>query len=414
MLEIKELSEKQKQVMAHGAGSDTVCFAGGAIRSGKTTACTLGMALWILKNGMDHSHALIGQSVETAMRNAGFDMLDHFHALGVNAEFSRSLGSCITIPYDGKETRLWIFGADNERSSRRIQGATLKGLMVEELAILPESFWQMAWGRLSVEGAKCWATYNPEGPMHWCKQKVVDRVDKFRGHVVDFRMRDNPSLSEEILRRYDESYVGHWHARMILGQWAGATGLIFPYWTAEDKPPEGKLTLALDWASASVFAAIAIFSQGKKHNVYSELYFDARESSPRTEQEHFDSLEAWVKTFSESLRGKIIYVDPATPNTFKRLLRTSGAFVRNGDNDVLPGLITTATRLQREEITIGNCPKLKEELGGYQWDAKAADIGEDKPQKTHDHACDALRYFAHSTGKIGRLIKPTTVRSIGM
>ncbi len=34
----------------------------------------------------------------------------------------------------------------------------------------------------------------------------------------------------------------------------------------------------------------------------------------------------------------------------------------------------------------------KNELLGYIWDEKAAEHGEERPIKTNDHACDALRY----------------------
>ena len=33
------------------------------------------------------------------------------------------------------------------------------------------------------------------------------------------------------------------------------------------------------------------------------------------------------------------------------------------------------------------------EFGSYIWDAKAAEYGEDRPVKQHDHAMDAVRYF---------------------
>ena len=36
------------------------------------------------------------------------------------------------------------------------------------------------------------------------------------------------------------------------------------------------------------------------------------------------------------------------------------------------------------------------EFGSYIWDAKAAEHGEDKPVKEHDHALDAARYMAYT------------------
>ena len=39
-----------------------------------------------------------------------------------------------------------------------------------------------------------------------------------------------------------------------------------------------------------------------------------------------------------------------------------------------------------------SCKNTIREVSGYVWDEKARDHGEDKPVKTDDHACDALRY----------------------
>ena len=95
------------------------------------------------------------------------------------------------------------------------------------------------------------------------------------------------------------------------------------------------------------------------------------------------------------------WVDPATPNTFKRLLKKKGFFLRGADNDVIAGIVTTSRRLSEGNIKIHKRIKnLKVELAGYVWDKTNADKGIDKPEKKDDHGCDALRYYAHSTGKI--------------
>ena len=104
---------------------------------------------------------------------------------------------------------MWIIGANDAKARRRIQGSTLKGLVVEEMTLLPEDFFQMAWSRLSVEGAKMWASYNPEGPAHWAKRKVIDQPERYGANVVPFRLRDNPSLSDEVISRYENNFTKH-------------------------------------------------------------------------------------------------------------------------------------------------------------------------------------------------------------
>ena len=53
-----------------------------------------------------------------------------------------------------------------------------------------------------------------------------------------------------------------------------------------------------------------------------------------------------------------------------------------------------ATLLNQGAILIDkNCDNLIKEFASYIWDAKAAEKGEDKPVKEHDHALDAVRYL---------------------
>lgn len=43
-----------------------------------------------------------------------------------------------------------------------------------------------------------------------------------------------------------------------------------------------------------------------------------------------------------------------------------------------------------------SCNELFKEFASYIWDEKAAEHGEDKPIKEHDHCCDALRYYCNT------------------
>lgn len=410
-MQISDLSPKQRTVMAHAATDETTCLAAGAIRSGKTTAAMLGFALWVLQEGLDHHHALIGYSVEVVMRNVGWPILDVFEMYGSPAKLTRDLGTRIVIPFNGRTAHLWVIGAGDERALKRLQGSTLKGVFLDEAVLIPESFFNVAWGRLSVQGAKMWATYNPDNPAHWFKRKVVDRAQDFDGREHQFLMRDNPSLADEVIERYERSFTGHWKARMIDGVWAGAAGLIFADWHVIEAPlPAGRVSFSLDWGVSSVFAALAIRSRAERAEVFSELYYDAREAEPRTEGEHVEAFMAWAQeAASGPVTGATVWVDPATPASFKRLLRNRGLTVRHADNAVIPGLVTTAARLANGDVRIGECPRLIDELKSYTWDAKKSDQGEDAPVKANDHACDALRYYAHSTGKAFRLAQLTPV-----
>ena len=412
-MNISSFSDNQQRVIRHSVSNNTSCLAAGAIRSGKTIASSLGFAIWTLNEGYEHSHAIIGQSVETIMRNVGFDIIQTYNELGAPARLSKDFGTRIVVPHRGHNMTIWIIGASNILATKKIQGSTLKGLFVDEALLVPESFFMQAWGRLSVEGAKMWCTYNRENPRHWFKRNVEDRVDKFDGKVIDFAMSDNPSLSKEVLERYDASYFGHFHDRLIKGKWAGASGLIFPTYHDGVEPEDGKMVFVMDWAQSGILAALAIKEDGMRAHVKGELYHNAREEGEWTVTQARDAILAWIKTYTEPA-NTMLWMDPATNLTFKRMCRNKGLRIRNADNDVVPGIITTRNRLENRSITIGDCPKLKEEMDGYQWDDKRADKGEDVPVKEADHGCDDLRYYAHSTGKMIRYMKPTTTEEIGL
>ena len=397
-----QFSAKQHDMISFAKSRKLSCFAGGAIRSGKTTGQVFGFALWSLKCGVGFDHALISQSVESAMRNVGFPLISAFTELGIKAWYNRSLGTRIIFRYGGRDNSIWVLGASDAKSRKRIQGATLKGLLVDELTNIPEEMWHMAVSRtLTIEGAKIWASYNPESPAHWVKRKLLDNLVEEDGEIFHFMMRDNPGLSQEDIDAAERRFSGHFKKRFIEGVWCGASGLIYPTFhdAVETPGPNVKPVISIDFALASVFAALMF----KRDTVTAEYIYDARKTKTRTEQEHATAVTQWCKAnYNGSISNVTTYVDPSTPLSFKRLLRKEGFRVMNADNAVLPGIVTTAGRLENGQIVIGNCPYLKDELLSYAWDEKRADLGEDAPIKMDDHACDALRYYAHSTGKIYR------------
>ena len=410
------ISQRQREVLRHSANGATSLFAGGAVRSGKSWSITLSFALWLAQQERCDC-AIVGQSIETIMRNVGFDLIDMLEGIGVAARLDRQVGTRIIAG----EVSVWLIGANDAKARKRIQGSTLKGLVVEELTLIPRDFFWMAWSRLSVDGAKMWASYNPEGPAHWAKKEVVDKSQDFGGCVLRFYMRDNPSLSASVIARYERSFTGHFRKRLIEGEWAAASGACFPTWTTtQDEAPEGSVWhLALDWAVSGTLAALAIASKGRHAVVRHELYHEGRTDGLLNEVEVGERVAAWWRSECSSdgtinwanLPNSFAWLDPATPATFKRILRRHGFIVRASDNAVVPGIVTTASRLASGEVQVHEgCTRLAEEMSGYIWDDVAAEAGEDKPVKKADHGCDALRYWAHSTGKAYRSMRTTGVR----
>ena len=99
-----------------------------------------------------------------------------------------------------------------------MQGLTLSTLFIDEVALVTESFYVQATARLSVEGAKLWTSSNPNSPYHWFYTNVIKKLRQKNGLYVHFTMRDNPSLSQDIIDRYEMMYSGVWKKRYIDGQ----------------------------------------------------------------------------------------------------------------------------------------------------------------------------------------------------
>ena len=403
---LNTLTAPQVSVMQHATRPETLLAAGGAVRSGKTFATTIGFAAWAMHEHPTRNFIIAGVSVEAIMRNVVNDFINCLSELGFMPRLILSGGNRIIC---GKAT-FYIVGANDEKAAGRIQGMTAAGALLDEVALQPKSFFMQVMARLSVAGNKAWLTYNPENPAHWLKREVLDKLTEWRGREVRFSLEDNPSLPEEVKARYRDSFTGHFRARFIEGLWCAPSGLIFPEWktTAERPEKPTEWLVGADWGVSNTYAALLIARQrGKPDIVVEELYHDARADRVRTEAEQHEATMKWLA----GRRPRAFFLDPSTPASFKRLLRESGINARNADNDVDAGIRVTATALAKGDILIGEgCAKLRDELMGYQWDEKKANQGEDAPVKAADHACDALRYYAFTTRKIaysiGAIQKP--------
>ena len=194
---------------------------------------------------------------------------------------------------------------------KAIQGTTLRGLIVDEVVLLSQDIFNMSLSRLSEEGAKMWATYNPASPQHWFKRDVVDELDKLDCEHIHFTMDDNPSLSDEIKQRYERSFSGSLEESDIIdGEWAGpAMGASTQRGNDGDMEPTAanKPTLALDWGISNRFACLMV----KAKTVVAEYVHDSDKEGYRTEGEHRDAIVAWVAQLHGEPQGIKVWVDPS-------------------------------------------------------------------------------------------------------
>ena len=179
----------------------------GAVRSGKTTCMALSFVLWAFFRFHDGTFALCGKTITSLRRNIVESLLSLLRTLGFGVREKVSQNR-ITLSFAGRENSFYLFGGRDEASASLIQGMTLCGVLFDEVALMPRSFVEQALARCSVEGAKFWFNCNPEHPQHWFYQEWIKKAAQRNCLYLHFRMQDNPSLSEQVIRRYESLYSG--------------------------------------------------------------------------------------------------------------------------------------------------------------------------------------------------------------
>lgn len=380
-----------------------ICIADGAIRSGKTTAMIASFLQFTqerfgMKQGEGVDFILAGRSIGVLKRNVIGPTLRMLNAWGWPYEFNRS-DYVITIGVN----RYWLFGANNEKSQDVVQGMTAAAALLDEAALMPESFINQVLGRCSVDGSKVFMNCNPAGPYHFLKTDYINKADEMSVYHIHFEMDDNLTLSAEVKRRFYSMFKGVFHQRFILGLWVQAEGLIYDMFGEADIVQDSDVTpailkrcerfIACDYSTKNPCVFLDIRYDGKTALVLNEYYFDSKaERYQKTDQQYVADME----TFIGDEEPRSIVIDPSAAS-FRVALRNTRHRVRDADNSVLDGIRVTASLLALGRLKIHRrCVKTIEEMRVYAWDEKAALRGAEQPVKEHDHAPDALRYFCRT------------------
>ena len=433
-------SRKQKQVLTWWCKDSPVhdkdgIIADGAIRSGKTVSMSLSFAMWAMSTFNGQNFAMCGKTIGSFRRNVLFWLKLMLKSRGYSV-IDRRADNLIIIRKGDTENYFYIFGGKDERSQDLIQGITLAGVFFDEVALMPESFVNQATGRCSVEGSKFWFNCNPDGPYHWFKVNWIDkstgylgkeRVEQIRKKAAEegkdpglkeilylhFTMDDNLSLSEEIKARYGSMYIGVFFKRYILGLWAAAEGVIYDMFDPEKHVKNikeffqilvnGNRYVSCDYGTqnATVFLLWNKGIDGKWYCIREYYYSGRDKGKQKTDAEYADDLKKWL----DGTRIKAMIVDPSAAS-FIAELRKRGYKVIKANNDVLDGIRLVGMLLNLEMLIFSSsCTETIKEFASYIWDEKAAEHGEDKPVKQHDHGCDAVRYFVSTvlSSKVARL-----------
>ena len=395
-------------------------IAEGAVRSGKTIIMSFSFVVWSVSQFNLTSFAICGKTVGSLRRNVVTPLKERLIARGYKV-IDRKAENYLVISKGGHTNVYYLFGGRDERSQDLIQGITLGGVLLDEVALMPRSFVEQAMARCSVEGSKFWFNCNPEGPNHWFYVEHVKESEKHKYVRIHFDIEDNPSLSEAMIERYKSMFTGIFYRRFILGEWAFADGVIYDSFdesrnTYTNDTRNEKLPIQIrendyahggsPWYSCDfgVFNP-TVFLKGYRfkkkgeqlpyYYIDDEYYYDGRKKQhQKTDEEYLDDFNY----FSSNGENKGLIVDPSASSLITTA-RKRGINILKANNDVLVGIRHVHTLFSTGHLLINKdkCKNLISELGLYIWNEKRSEIGKEEPVKANDHACDALRYLIETT-----------------
>ncbi|WP_024730474.1 PBSX family phage terminase large subunit [Anaerotruncus colihominis] len=389
------ISPKQKKILAFPYSKYDAIICDGAVRSGKTSIMTVAFIDWAMREFSGQRFGLCGKTVDSCSKNLVVPYLSMAYSKQKYILRWRRSDKILEVRRGAVTNYFEVFGGKDESSFALIQGRTLAGVLLDEVALMPRSFVEQALTRCSVDGAKLWFSCNPESPQHWFYLEWIKRHKERNVLYLHFEMTDNPGLSQKTLERYQSMFAGVFYDRYIRGLWVVAEGLIYPMFSMErnvargESGGHGMYYISIDYGTKNP-TAMGLWRVYKGEAVMEkEYYYDGRaRRRQKTDEEYYQDLEQ----FSKEYNIERVIVDPSAAS-FKECIFRHGKFpVWDADNSVIDGIRLTGSLLQTGRLKFHeSCTNAFREFGLYMWDDKAS---EDKPLKENDHVMDMIRYFA--------------------
>ncbi len=319
-----------------------------------------------------------------------------------------------------------IYGAGLDDSDRveKIMGTEFNTIFINEATQVSYSTFQKIKTRLSFVRPdltnKLIVDCNPRNRFHWIYKYYVLRQDPETGNALSLqrisRMSrrhwtplDNPYISDEYKQMLFE-LTGIERDRLYLGQWVDVQGLVYPKFESAIVEPF-EIPLSWDCAGAIDFGYTNPF-------VFLWFYFDKSNETWYLADEYYVS-EKTVRAHCEELKKK------RKPNLFlladhdaedRATMAECGFLTLTADKDISTGIQAVLRLLEAEHGVklriFRSCVHTIEEFSIYSWeDPKDNKNAKEIPIKNHDHAMDALRYFAlRVIGKKNQIVTSSLAR----
>lgn len=389
------ISPKQKKILAFPYSSYDAIICDGAVRSGKTSIMVVAFIDWAMREFSGQRFGICGKTVDSATKNIITPYVSMTYAKKKYTVRWRRSEKILEVSRGAVKNYFEVFGGKDESSFMLIQGRTLAGVLLDEVALMPRSFVEQALARCSVDGARLWFSCNPDSPKHWFYTDWIQRHKDRNALYLRFAMDDNPSLSEKVLNRYKNMYTGVFYDRYIRGLWVVAEGLVYPMFSKEhivqEHGTDGVYYVAMDYGTINPTAIGLWRIQDGTATMEREYYYDSRaEGMQKTDEEYYQDL----KEFIGNAPVQRIIIDPSAAS-MKECIRRHGEFkTQDANNSVLDGIRFTSTLIQSGKLKIhASCKNTEKEFGLYRWDEKSE---KDSVIKENDHSMDQMRYLCYT------------------
>lgn len=380
----------KKQIAAFNQTNSRINILQGAVRSGKSF---ISLIRWLefIRSGPPGPLVICGRTDKTIRRNIIMPLQD---LVGKALKFSIGKGEAELY---GRT--MFVVGANDDRAEAKIRGSEFAGALIDEATLMPENFFKMLLSRLSIKGAKLFATTNPDSPFHWLKKEFIDRKDEIDLSLFSFQLDDNPSLDQDYKNSLKKEYKGLWYKRFIDGEWVQAEGAVYDFFeedihTITHPPgPADYYILGCDYGTTNPCAfALIGYNPANYPNIWleKEYYYDSKIT--QVQKSDYEYAQDFID-FIDGYYVKNIYLDPSAASFRRELKRNGVSSIIDANNDVIPGIRFVANMLSSGQFKVcKSCTNTIREIETYVWDEKAALRGEDKPVKKNDHILDGVRY----------------------
>ena len=365
----------------------------GAVRSGKTFCMGISFVLWAFASFTDATFGMCAKTIRSLRRNVIYPIVPVLKGMGFEIKESVS-SNYLQIRMGDRMNTFYLFGGKDEGSASLVQGITLSGVLLDEVALMPRSFVEQCLARCSVDGSKFWFNCNPEYPSHWFYREWIKKAKDKNALYLRFLMDDNPSLTKSVRQRYEQLYSGSFYRRFVKGEWCAVQGAVYPFMDSErafcsvPRDEFEEYAVSCDYGTVNP-ASFGLWGRTKEvwYRI-DEYYYDSkREGLQRTDEEHYEALCRLVSDRAV----KSVVVDPSAAS-FIQVIKRHGRFeVVPACNNVTDGIRRVSSALKEGRIKIcRNCRDSVREFSLYRWDERE---GSEAPVKENDHAMDDIRYF---------------------